>query len=279
VEQLGGHGELPGPGGGARLGGRTAGGRRGGSVARRACEADRCGSFVHRDRCHRRHAAAPAPAGGHGARQPRHRPRRRARRDPAAGAERVAVASRPGADQPRRHRRADGGRRDLHRHARHRAALRRPGDPGAGAATGARRRLAAQCRRRRRPRPVRRRPRRVGRARRDRRRHDPVRAGVRARGGRGPRLARRGAGRPRRPRRRQRPLRVLLVPAHPPRADQAQQPRAARHTGAAARAGAVLGGRRPAVQHRLRARQPADHARPGAGADREPGRGPRPQPA
>ena len=72
--------------------------------------------------------------------------------------------------------------------------------------------------------PPRRRPR---RARRDRHGDAAVRAGVRARRQRGAGCAGRGARRPRPQHRRQRPLRVLLVPAHPPGAHQAQQPGAA----------------------------------------------------
>ena len=45
----------------------------------------------------------------------------------------AAGRARAGAGEPRRHRRADRGRRDLHRHPRHRARLRRARHPGAPA--------------------------------------------------------------------------------------------------------------------------------------------------
>ena len=74
--------------------------------------------------------------------------------------------------------------------------------------------------------------------------------------GRGPRAA----GRPGRPGREQRPLRVLLVPAHAPGADQAQQPRARRRGGPPA-AAARVGGRRAPVQRGVLAGQRRRHPR------------------
>ena len=142
--------------------------------------------------------------------------------------------------------------RDLDRHPRHRRAVRRHRDPGPCAADRHRRRVAAGLQRRAERRAVLCRPGRPRRARRARDGDPAVRARVRPRGVRIAGHARRRPRLPGRQHRRQRPLRVLLVSAHAPRADQAQQPRPAGHPPRTDRPAASQDRRRVPVQHRLR---------------------------
>ena len=107
---------------------------------------------------------------------------------------------------------------------------------------------------------------------RHRHRGDPaVRAGLHAGRRRAADAGRRGDAALRRVRRRQRPLRVLLVPAHRPRAGQAQQPAARRRAGATAEQMAGLDRGRAHGQRGVRPDLPAGKARPSMV--------PRPQPA
>lgn len=111
--------------------------------------------------------------------------------------------------QPRRHRRADGRGRDLHRHPRHRRDVPRPRRAGPGPGDRARRRVDRAVHRRR---AVPARPDRSGRARGPHERHARDRPGAPAARRRGDGAATRG---PRGARRRRRPRRGLLVPATP----------------------------------------------------------------
>ena len=102
---------------------------------------------------------------------------------------------RPGDGEPRRHRQADHLRRDLHRHARHRRAARRPRHPGRRARPGHRGRLGAALLRGGEPGRLRGGPGLGRRARRDQLADPAVRAGVPAARAGDAAAARRGAGR------------------------------------------------------------------------------------
>ena len=144
-----------------------------------------------------------SPVDRHRRRRRGHRPGHRARPAPRCATLNAEPGRpRPRHGQPRRHRRADDRRRDVHRHPRHRRPLRRHRHPDRRAGTGARRRLAGVVLTDRTAGPVRGGQDRPRCARRAEHRDAALRAGLRAGGRRAARADRRAAGTVRRPGRR-----------------------------------------------------------------------------